>query len=146
MFDPEPTYDNSPSALCRPTADSRDAEILAARLAARANLPPGPRCGDYVREANGRETRITHVWRECAKDGGDIIQAGGGSHGRFHLTSQGHASYSGGLDPGFPGSELTLTDEVKPGSAWFFHHDFPGAGRGVDFMIDERVWVRKAAP
>lgn len=56
MFDPEPTYDNSPDALRRHVVDSRDAEILAARLTVRANLPPGPRCGNYVREADGTIT------------------------------------------------------------------------------------------
>lgn len=126
--------------------DDRDRELLARRIRHRDERLPLPSVGDWVREADGRETRITHVWEGCADDGGDHIQAGGGAHGSFYLSRQGYADYSGGLDPGFPGSQLTLIEgETKPGSVWFFHHDFPAAHSGVTFQIQERVWRRSVA-
>lgn len=140
MFDADITYDTSPHASPRP--DARDAAILSARRAQRAALPPSiPQVGEWVREVDGSMSRVTYVWE---LSDGLYVQAGGGELGSFYLLDSGHESYSGGLDPGFPGERLTLTDETAPGQVWFFHHDFPGAHRGVYFMMPERVWNRRA--
>lgn len=116
--------------------DPRNVAILAFRVKARADVT-GPRVGDWVRRPDGVETRITYVFRfEEA-----LVQDGGNGAG-FYLDSNGHESYSGGLDPSFPASALRLTPETRPGMVWFFDRDYPGAGRGVEFWIEERVWVR----
>lgn len=141
MFDADIIYDTSPHASPRP--DERDAAILSARRAQRAALPPSiPQVGEWVREVDGRMSRITYIWE--LDEGAIHIQHGGSGSGSYYLLDSGHESYSGGLDPGFPGAELELTDETAPGQVWFFHHDFPGAHRGVYFMMPERVWNRRA--
>jgi hypothetical protein len=80
---------------------------------------------------NGETTRFTHDW-------GDSIQTGGCGSG-FYL-GEGYISYSGGLDSGVKTSDLKPTDEKMKGWIWIFDKDIWGAGRGVDFEIDFRVF------
>jgi hypothetical protein len=116
--------------------DERDSAILAARIEAfdRVN---GPRDGDYVRFADGIERRISFVtpieWLpEC-----DSIQTSDG--GSWYLGN-GYVSFSGGLYRGVKRETLTLTEETKPGSVWFFHHDYHTAHNGIDTTISFRVY------
>lgn len=87
--------------------------------------PPDPRCPNY--------TRFTHDW-------GDTIQTGGTVGGSYYLAN-GFLSYSGGLDPGIATADLILTDEVKDGHVWFFDEDISGAGRGLTFDAQMRVFI-----
>ncbi|HBB16878.1 MAG TPA: hypothetical protein DCZ97_07710 [Syntrophus sp. (in: bacteria)] len=105
----------------------------------------GPRVGDYLYipqtdERIPQYTRFTHHW-------GDRIQTGGTqNHGGYYLDRNGFFSYSGGLDSGIATADLIDTGETRPGSLWFFDGNVAGAGRGVHFMADMRVYtVREGA-
>lgn len=116
--------------------DERDAAILEARKVALDEIQ-APRDGDYVRFADGVERRVSYVtpadWApEC-----DSVQTSDG--GSWYL-GHGYTSFSGGLFDGVPHSSLTLTNETKPGSCWFFHHDYATADNGVDVEIPFRVY------
>jgi hypothetical protein len=117
------------------TIDPTNLALLERRVKARNDLI-GPRVGDWVRRPDGRETRITHVFNFEEK----LVQDGGVARGQFHLLSDGHESYSGGLDSSFPATRLRLTGERKQGMVWIFDRDYAGAGRGVEFWIEERVY------
>jgi len=82
----------------------------------------------------GLFTRFTHAWD-------DTIQTGGGQGG-FYLGN-GYISYSGSLDSGVKYSDIEQTSEVKAGSIWFFDKGISGAGRGVDYTMNFRVFKLK---
>jgi hypothetical protein len=120
--------------------DERDAAILADRTAA-LDAVDGPRCGDYLRMPDGELLRVAHVfpadWEDmhgvqpnCPRHGGE---------GSFYL-GRGYVSYSGSLDPRIDQDRLTLSDETRNGSAWFFHHDHMQAHNGVTVSIPFRVY------
>lgn len=117
--------------------DERDAEILAVRER-EFNELQGPRVGDYLRTKDGF-LRFTHDW-------GDAIQTTvRPSHpcngdASFYLSTDGHVSFSGSLDPSIAKTTLRDTGETQHGSFWFFHHNFAGAGRSVHFKIACRVF------
>lgn len=117
--------------------DQIDRTILNDRLNKLAKIP-GPRVGDYVRFADGVERRIAHDW--AMFDGG--LQTADDRFGpmTFYLDS-GFCSYSGGLRNQVPRETLTLTEETKLGSVWFFHHDIRHAHNGVDVEIPFRVYT-----
>lgn len=105
--------------------DARDAELLALRVAKRSKLS-GPNIGDFLKGPDGALLRFTHDW-------GDDIQTAPARSGSYHLGSNGHADYSGGLDPAIPKSSFRLISfELKMGGFWFFHHNFASAANGVD--------------
>ena len=101
------------------------------------NKIKGPREGDWVKHLDGKYTRITYIWHFDNEP--NHIQTGGYYGGQFHLNWR-HISYSGGLDPGIPETTLKLTRETKEGRVWLFKDGFWGAGRGVDFDMDFRVY------
>lgn len=112
-------------------------EILKERITAFNAVTGRPRVGDYIYtpQTDSRipeYTRITHDWN-------DRVQTGGNSGSSYYL-GDGYLSYSGGLDSGIATDCLILTDDVKPGSVWFFDGDIAGAGRGVYFQADMRVY------
>src|SRR5215475_5207388 len=117
--------------------DTLDAEILAQRQEL-FNAIEGPRVGDFLLTADGY-LRFTHDW-------GDAIQTTVhpghpcNSDASFYLSKNGHVSFSGSLDPSIDKSNLIETEEKQEGCFWFFHHDFWGAGRGVNFRISCRVF------
>ena len=118
--------------------DGKDYEILDHRLS-KWNENKGPRVGDWCLMLDGTERRFTHDW-------GDSIQTtyskqGGGS---FYL-GDGYMSYSGSLDPAIQKDCFQLTRETRNARVWFFHHDFWGAGRGVEFTVPCRVYQQRAA-
>jgi hypothetical protein len=114
--------------------DLTDIAILFRRVAAR-EATDGPRLGDYVLFPGGQLERFSHDW-------GDSIQTAPG--GSFFIYRSGEAEFSGGLNPSIPVDKLELTEATLPGSFWFFHHDEPGAGRGVNCTIDCRVYKTSA--
>ena len=116
------------------TYDKNDM-ILHSRLTQYDKIP-GPRVGDWIREHNGRMTRITHDWTGY-KDNPSMQS--GGEHGRFYLGA-GYISYSGGLDAGTKKGDLIRTNEIKPGAVWFFKDDYHTAHNGIDYMVDFRVY------
>lgn len=123
------------------TLDPKNINMLQARLIARAQIT-GPRVGDWIERLDGTRSRATYVW-DLGEDGLHV-QDGGTTGGSFFLLRSGHQSYSGGLNPGIPGSSLELTEETQEGRVWFFHHDFHSANYGVSFTIQERVWKQVA--
>lgn len=123
-----------------PTFDEIDQELLDARIAARKALE-GPQVGDWIKMLDGTVRRFTHNW-------GDGLQTtiGNGDSGRFYFSKCGHLSYSGGLDDMIPLDRIEpCENELLPGFAWFFHHDSSGAHRGVDCVVECRVYREKEA-
>jgi hypothetical protein len=112
--------------------DERDATILADR-GRQLDAVAGPRCGDFVRFADGRLERVSHVW-DWEPEG---VQTSEG--GSWYLGG-GYCSFSGGLNPSIPLGELTLTDERRLGSCWFFHHDWAEADNSVGVELPFRVY------
>jgi hypothetical protein len=110
--------------------DELDAELLWERYGLFQH-DPKPRCGDFVRFACGTLRRISHIWP-------DGVQTSAG--GDWYL-GHGYVSFSGALYTSVPLSTLVRTDETREGRFWFFHHDRPGAGRGVGFCKDCRVYT-----
>jgi hypothetical protein len=98
------------------------------------NTRKGPRVGDWVKMLDGTERRFTHDW------GNDIqTTCGSGDSGSFYF-GKGFMSFSGGLDRAIDKAAIVETEEARPGSAWFFHHNRSGAGRGVYFTVPCRVF------
>lgn len=112
--------------------DAKDQAFLEQVLTKRENIMK-PRNGDYVRFPTGEIERVSHNW-------GDAFQTSPVWAGSFYLGGHGDASFSGGLNPSIPFDSLTLGDEIMSGEFWFFHHNSPGAGRGVYFKIPCRVY------
>ena len=122
---------------------NKNAEMLAERIAAYDKIE-GPRVGDYLDFAepqrSGYEGRTASSFR-IAHDWGDRVQpaACGGDTGSFYV-SVGSMSYSGGLTPPIPTSRLEATGLHRSGCLWFFSENITGAGRGVHFSAQFRVF------
>lgn len=114
--------------------DEIDKAILQDRITARARIN-GPAVGDYILFPTGELERFSHDWV-------DGLQTSPG--GSFYLFNTGSASFSGGLNPSTPRDAMQLTDTKLPGEFWFFHHDRAGAGRGVYFTIECRLFKTTA--
>lgn len=118
--------------------DARDAEIVAERVALYA-LRQGPRVGDWVVFADGTIRRISYRWTDgTGWDGG--TQTSHLHEGNYHLGKVG-VSFSGGLRPHVPTDTLTDAEVTHDATAWIFHHDHSGAGRGVYFSAPFRVYT-----
>jgi hypothetical protein len=86
----------------------------------------------------GRRERFSHDW-------GDQMQTSDATQGAtFYLGNNGYTSMSGGLNHPIDKSKIVQTGKMEDAWFWMFHHDFPGAGRGVDFQI--RVPVFEYCP
>lgn len=96
-----------------------------------------PRMGDFVRFPSGEIERFSHDWQ-------DDLQTSPLWAGSFYLGGHGNASFSGGLNPAIPFDSLTHSEQTMSGEFWFFHHNSPGAGRGVYFQIPCRVYTTTA--
>lgn len=118
------------TSMTEPRLDETDAAIFSERFHAFQDIH-GPRVGDYVKFADGRMERISHI---C----GDSVQTS--ESGSFYL-GKGYVSFSGGLNPGIPLDELEYRADHKRGSVWFFHHDHACADNGVHVSMDFRVYV-----
>lgn len=117
--------------------DERDCVIRAERIAAFDALDEWPREGDYVRFADGVERRVSFVTPRDWAPEADAVQTS--DVGSWYF-GRGYCSFSGGLFIGVPHRTLTLTDETKDGSVWFFHHDHRCADNGVHTTIPFRVY------
>ena len=122
---------------------NKNAEILAERIAAYDKIE-GPRVGDYLDFAEPQRSRYegrTASSFRIAHDWGDRVQPAccGGDTGSFYL-SVGSMSYSGGLAPPIPTSRLEATGLHRSGCLWFFSENITGAGRGVHFSAQFRVF------
>lgn len=118
------------------TLDERDSAILAERVTS-LELVEGPRVGDFVHFADGVVRRISFVTPPAWLPECDSVQTSDG--GSFYLGN-GYLSFSGSLYLGVKHVTLTLTNEARQGSAWFFHHDYACADNGVRVSIEQRVF------
>lgn len=118
--------------------DARDAALLQHRVKLRDQVP-GPRVGDWIEWPGGERGRLTYRW-------GDSIQTTcrGGGPGSFYLGN-GFCTYSGSLDPAVKLEQLEEAGSA-PGPAWFFHHDFPEAGAGIEVEIPCRIFLLREKP
>jgi len=92
--------------------------------------------GDWIKFADGVYERIAYVWDSR-------VQTYPG--GSFYFNPSGRMSQSGALNPGVRPDTLKLTDELRPASAWIFHHGLSMAHNGVNFMVRVRVWESSEA-
>lgn len=123
-----------------PELDERDTAILAERTAT-LNEVEGPRVGDWVRFADGTERRISYIWSWDDKQQSIQTSAGGS-----YYLGNGYVSMSGSLYQGIKPETLTLTDELKDGNVWFFHHDWHRAGGAVHATVPFRVFTCTEQP
>ncbi|MEW9530649.1 hypothetical protein [Microbispora sp. NPDC049125] len=113
--------------------DDRDRAIIAQRTKVHDAKGAAPRDGDYIVFADGITRRVSETW------GGEHIQTC--DSGSFYLGNYGlYCSSAAHYLPVSPDT-LTLTEEKRPGSVWISHHDLSGAGRGVDFNVECRVYT-----
>lgn len=117
--------------------DERDTAILAESITARDALP-GFRDGDFIRFADGVQRRISYIWRD---EHGVPLSVQTSNGGSYYLSMSGYVSMSGSLFTGVKPETLTETNEVRPGSVWFFHHNYRIGGGGVDTTIPCRVFT-----
>ena len=121
-----------------PTFDDRDAAILAQSQTLFDRCADRPRNGDFVRFACGTLRRVSHVWAwsDTPRAEWSYQTSDGGSW----YFEGGVCSFSGGLHAGVPHDTLRDTGETREGSVWFFHHNWSGAGRGVECKARFRVY------
>lgn len=110
--------------------DDINAKILKERTA-RFNSKVEARVGDYVVMPDGSYERFSHKYSN------GLQTSVGGS---FYLNENGIAGFSGGLNPFIPNVNLILTEDLKNGEFWFFHHDIARAHSAVYVTIECRVW------
>lgn len=110
--------------------DERDLALLTQRQAA-LDAIPGPRVGDWVEFPDSIVRRISYLWPA------DAQTSDGGS---FYL-GKGYVSMSGSLYRSVPTASLVRTERTRPGSVWFFHHDFPAALGGVETSALFRIYT-----
>jgi hypothetical protein len=141
--------------------DEKDRELLIQREAKRSLLI-GPQVGDYVifpDSLGGGIRQFTHYWQDDLK--GDSLQTTVGSHKRadgtvhpcagdvsFYIDRDGECNFSGSLDKAIPKDKIFpsyngTNQALRYGNVWFFHHDVPGAHRGVHAMITFKIWEYK---
>lgn len=117
------------------TLDERDQAMLDERQAAYLDRI-GPQVGHWVSFADGTLRRISYVWDWSDPTELHVQTSDGGS---FYL-GHGYMSFSGGLYPSVPARTLRVTCLLKPGPAWFFHHDYAQAHNGVYVEVPCPVW------
>lgn len=104
------------------------------------NSREGARVGDYLLKPDGKYTRFTYFW-EC-----DGQMQTGGSSGNAYYLGNGYLDYSGSLNSGLNINCLEQTKELKAGQVWFFKDNRAGAGRGINFSMNFRVFrIREGA-
>jgi hypothetical protein len=113
--------------------DDRDRAVLAARVAA-INSTEGPRVGDWVDFVDGVTRQIAHVWPWGVQTS---------DYGSFYLD-EGYMAFSGGLHQYVPTETLTLTEDTRYTSAWFFHHDQWRAHNRVHVRVLVQLWISSA--
>src|SRR5260370_42660751 len=97
----------------------------------------GPRVGDYVIFADDVTRRISYVYGEDWETDMQGVQTSDGGSWYFGF---GYCDFSGGLYQPVKMDTLTLTDEIRLGNVWMFHHGYQTAGNGITFQIPFRVY------
>ncbi len=97
------------------------------------NKKKGVRIGDFIRLPYGIFVRVCHIWPDSLQTCSD---------GSFHLSGN-YASYSGGLDSGVKVSDIVPTNETREGRVWIWKDGMSGANRGLDMMMNFRVFELK---
>lgn len=120
-----------------PALDDQDAAIREKR-AALLDQEQGPREGDYIEFADGNTRRVSHVWPADWHDDG-FARCQTSEQGSWYLGNGG-VSFSGSLYGSVSEDTLTLTEERRDGSVWFFHHDHHRAHNGIHTSIPFRVY------
>lgn len=118
------------------TFDERDQQIRDERLSVWDKIE-GPRVGDWVILPDGDYRRFTHDWGDGMQT---TVRKDKGHYNASFYFGKGYMEFSGSLDPSIKKDCLTLTDETKAGSIWFFHHGEVGAHRGVYSEVPCRVY------
>jgi len=117
--------------------DEQDLKILDIRIKEYDKLL-GPRVGDFVRFPNDELRRFTHDWDK------DIQTTCASKHPchedqSFYL-GEGYTQFSGSLDKAILKNKLILTNEIKEGHFWFFHHHEVCAYNSVSVSAPCRVF------
>lgn len=97
----------------------------------------GPRVGDYVIFNDDVTRRISYVYGDDWEVDMQGVQTSDGGSWYFGL---GYCDFSGSLYQVVKTKTLTLTDEIRLGSVWMFHHGSHTAGNGISFQIPFRVY------
>lgn len=114
------------------TFDAHDARLREKGIGIWNNVI-GPRVGDYVDFADGRQTRISVI-------SGKQLQINAPEFGSsFHFLWW-YCSYSGGHGASLKLVDLIDTQTLRDGQVWFFHHDQSGPHRGVNCKIPCRIY------
>lgn len=116
--------------------DERDKEILDARQK-EWDAIPGPRVGDFVQMPEGDYRRFAHDWGDGLQT--TVKRTADHFHTSFYFGGT-YMEFSGSLDPQIPKDRLQDTGLSMSGAAWFFHHGYIGAHRGVHFMVPCRIF------
>lgn len=107
-------------------------QVIAAKIAAAYASNTGrPRVGDFVIFPDGSINRCAYAWEY------GMQTCKGGS---FSTGTHGGVSMSGSLDKAWLWESFEDTGETRKGRFWFFSHNLPGAGRGVDVFLSCRVY------
>jgi hypothetical protein len=142
--------------MSKPEFDDKDRELLIQREVKRSLLI-GPQVGDYVvfpDSFGGGIRQFTYDWgkdiqttvsKEKREDGTIHPCAGDVS---FYIDRDGECNFSGSLDKAIPKDKIFpsyngTNQALRYGNVWFFHHDVPGAQRGVYAMITFKIWEYK---
>jgi hypothetical protein len=121
----------------RPNFDERDQEILNEREL-KWNEVEGPRVGDFIQ-------RLDRSYERFSYDYEDGLQTT--IHdGSFYFGGGGWVDFSGTLQPKISRQHIELTDEIRDGTFWFFHHAQVQAENGVWFKISCRVYKEISEP
>ena len=101
------------------------------------------RVGDYIKEKNGKLTRVTYIHKFSDTPKKEYEVQTGGNSGSYYFGEKGGIDYSSGLDSGYKYGELEATNKTKEGDVWFFDQDVAGAGRGIDKTMKFKIWKVK---
>lgn len=91
--------------------------------------------GDWLLTLDGSYERIT-----VASSSSKYIQIGGYFGSSVYINSNGRGSYSGGCGRQLETAAIQPTPDYKPACCWLFHEGSSGAGRGVNYVLDFKVW------
>lgn len=115
------------------TFDARDAELREQGLAIWNDIL-GPRIGDYVQFPGGDLARISLITAEH-------FQVAEPRFGASYYWAWWYCSFSGGHRAAlYQQAFLQDTGDIRDGNVWVFHHDHPGAHRGVGCVIPCRIY------
>lgn len=93
-----------------------------------------PRIGDYVEIPCGTLHRISLFTKES-------FQVAEPRFGASYYWAWWYCSFSGGHKPVLYRRQLLIdTGSIRDGNVWVFHHDQPGAHRGVSCDIPCRIY------